>query len=103
MISLHGQLIMLLPKSLVLPYNTAMAFDVSHIAKLANLPLSDEEKKKFEKQLEETLSYIEHLKEVDTKGITPTSQVTGLENVERDDITTPSLTQEQALKNAPKT
>ena len=66
-----------------------MAFDVSHIAKLANLPLTEEEKKKFEKQLEETLSYI--------------SQVTGLENVERDDITTPSLTQEQALKNAPKT
>lgn len=80
-----------------------MKIDVSHVAKLANLPLSDEEKKKFEKQLEETLSYIENLKEVDTQDVKPTFQVTGLENIEREDEAAPSLSQEDALKNAKST
>lgn len=76
-----------------------MKIDVSHIAKLAQLPLSDEEKKRFEKQLEETITYVENLNEVDTKGVEPTSQVTGLENVTREDVARPSLTQEEALLN----
>ena len=77
-----------------------MKFDVSRVAKLANLPLSDEEKKKFANQLEETIKYIESLNEVNTEGVEPTSQVTGLENVTRDDIVKLSLSQEDALKNA---
>ncbi len=80
-----------------------MKLDVKHIAKLANLTLSEEEEKKFEKQLEETVDYIEGLSEVDTTGIEPTSQVTGLENVTRDDEISPSLSQEDALKNAKST
>ena len=80
-----------------------MKFDISHVAKLANLPLSDEEKKKFSKQLEETIEYIESLNEVDTKDVEPTSQVTGLENVTRQDTVKPSLTQEEALSNAKST
>lgn len=76
-----------------------MKIDVSHIAKLANLPLTNEEKKKFQKQLEETLSYIESLNEVDTENVEPTSQVTDLENVLREDEPTPSLSQEEVLKN----
>lgn len=76
-----------------------MKINVAHIAKLANLPLSDEEKSKFEKQLEETLTYVENLKEIETKDVEPTSQVTGLENVTREDIAAPSLTQEEALSN----
>lgn len=79
-----------------------MKINVSHIAKLANLPLSDEETKKFDKQLSEVLQYIEKLNELDTKNVEPTSQVTGLENVLRSDETASSLTQEQALSNAPK-
>jgi aspartyl-tRNA(Asn)/glutamyl-tRNA(Gln) amidotransferase subunit C len=77
-----------------------MKIDVIHIAKLANLPLSSEEKTKFEKQLEETIKYVQELNDVDTSGIEPTSQVTGLENVTRDDIAKPSLTQDQALSNS---
>jgi aspartyl-tRNA(Asn)/glutamyl-tRNA(Gln) amidotransferase subunit C len=77
-----------------------MKIDVSHVAKLANLPLTPEEKKKFEKQLDETLEHIANLNAIDTKGIEPTSQVTGLENVTRDDIVTQSLSQKDALKNA---
>ena len=74
--------------------------DIDHLAQLANLPLSTEEKKKFEKQLEETLDYVKQLEEIDTKNVEPTSQVTGLENVLREDEAAPSLSQEGALKNA---
>ena len=74
-----------------------MKIDVSHVAKLANVPLTQLEKKKFEKQLSEILSYVEKLKEVDTKNVEATSQVTGLENVDREDKASSSLNQEQAL------
>lgn len=77
-----------------------MKIDVTHVAKLANLPLTDEEKKKFEKQLSETLDVIANLSEIDTKNIEPTSQVTGLENVTREDEVKPSLSQKEALQNA---
>lgn len=76
-----------------------MKIDASQIAKLANLPLTEDEKKKFEPQLEETLSYIDQLNEIDTKIIEPTSQVTGLENVSREDVAKASLSQDQALSN----
>ena len=77
-----------------------MKIDVSHVAKLANLPLKPDEEKRFEKQLSEILSYVEKLKEVDTKNVEITSQVTGLENVTREDETSPSLSQEEALSKA---
>jgi aspartyl-tRNA(Asn)/glutamyl-tRNA(Gln) amidotransferase subunit C len=80
-----------------------MKFDVNHVAKLANLTLSDEEKTKFEKQLEETVEYVKGLDEVDTTEVEPTSQVTGLENITREDEVRPSLSQEEALKNAKST
>lgn len=80
-----------------------MKIDVKHVAKLANLPLTSEEEKKFGEQLSETLDYVNRLEEIDTKGLEPTSQVTGLENVTREDEVTPSLTQEEALKNAKST
>lgn len=76
-----------------------MKIDVSHIAKLANLPLKENEKEKFEKQLTETLSYVENLQEVDTTNVTPTDHITGLENVTREDVSSPSLTQKEALSN----
>ncbi|HZE87377.1 MAG TPA: Asp-tRNA(Asn)/Glu-tRNA(Gln) amidotransferase subunit GatC [Methylomirabilota bacterium] len=76
-----------------------MKINVSHVAKLANLPLTDEEKKKFESQLATTLEYIEQLNEVDTKNVEPTSQVTGLENVTREDKTAASLSQKTVFAN----
>lgn len=76
-----------------------MKLDIAKVAKLANLTLSEEEEKKFEKQLEETITYIENLDEIDTTDVEPTSQVTGLENVTREDEVKPSLSQEQALSN----
>lgn len=83
----------------MLRYNKCMKINVPHVAKLANLPLKPDEKGKFEKQLSEILSYFEKLKEVDTKNVETTSQVTGLENVTREDKTSSSLPQEEVLKN----
>lgn len=76
-----------------------MQINVPHVAKLASLPLKKEEIEKFQKQLSAILDYIKKLDEVDTKNIKPSSQVTGLENVTRDDKPSPSLSQEEVLKN----
>jgi aspartyl-tRNA(Asn)/glutamyl-tRNA(Gln) amidotransferase subunit C len=59
--------------------------EVRHIAKLARLNLSDEEIDKFSTELTSILDYIDMLKEVDTKDVEPTEQVTGLRNSFRDD------------------
>ena len=59
--------------------------DVKHVAKLANLPLSDELAKKLQKDLDATLKLVDELAELDLIGVEPTSQVTGLTNVTRED------------------
>lgn len=80
-----------------------VTIDVDHIASLASLTLSEEEKRTFTGQLEETIEYVKRLEELNTQGIQPTSQVTNLENITRDDIASPSLSQDEALKNAKST
>ncbi len=80
-----------------------MKIDVLHIAKLANLPLKEDEIKKYEEQLLEILEYIEVLKKVNTDNVSETSQVTGLENITKEDLTTPSLSQDEALSNTKNT
>jgi len=77
--------------------------DVNKVAKLANLTLQKDEEEKLGKQLEETIEYVKQLEEIDTKNVEPTSQVTGLENVLRNDDIKPSLTQEEALANSKST
>lgn len=77
-----------------------MKININHIAKLANLTLLPQEKSKLEKQLEETIEYVDELNKINTSNIKPTNQVTGLENITRNDTTKPSLSQEQALLNA---
>lgn len=74
--------------------------DVKHIAYLAKLDIKEEKIKKFQKQLSQILNFVNHLAEVDTKDVTPTSQVTGLENVFREDVIKPSLSQVETLSNA---
>ena len=76
---------------------------VEHVAKLANLRLKKSELKKFQKQLSSILEYVNQLKELDTKRVEPTSQVTGLENVFREDEIQSSMSQEEALSNAKET
>lgn len=59
--------------------------EIEHIAKLARLDLTNEELEKYGGQLSGILGYIDMLKEVDTTGVEPTAQVTGLENMLRED------------------
>ncbi|OGH31580.1 MAG: hypothetical protein A3J69_00890 [Candidatus Levybacteria bacterium RIFCSPHIGHO2_02_FULL_42_12] len=80
-----------------------MKIDIAHVAKLANLPLSPKEEKKFEKQLSDVLGYIQKLNEVDTENVEPTFQVTGLETIVRCDTTFPSLSQDEALSGSTST
>lgn len=77
-----------------------MKIDVKHVAKLANLPLSSDEEEKYSEQLSEILEYVDQLNEVDTSSVEPTYNVTGLNNVTREDAPSPSLTQEEVLSNA---
>ncbi|MBI4121991.1 MAG: Asp-tRNA(Asn)/Glu-tRNA(Gln) amidotransferase subunit GatC [Parcubacteria group bacterium] len=64
--------------------------DVLKVAKLARIELSEAEVDKFQGQLSAVLSYIEQLQKVDTKNVPITAQVTGLENVMRDDKAVPA-------------
>lgn len=75
--------------------------DVEHIAKLARLEFSEEEKQKFTHQLNDILAYVEQLNKLDTSRVEPLSHVIELSNVFRDDVVKPGLTTEEALKNAP--
>lgn len=75
--------------------------EVAHIAKLARLHLSEEEMEKFSFQLSSILSYMEKLNELDTSDIEPTSHVIPLKNIFREDTVIPSLSPEDALRNAP--
>ena len=64
--------------------------DIEHIAKLARIDLSEKEKEVFCEQLSDVLNYMEILNEVDTQGVIPTTQVTGLVNVTRRDEVCPA-------------
>jgi aspartyl-tRNA(Asn)/glutamyl-tRNA(Gln) amidotransferase subunit C len=74
---------------------------VEHVAELAKLGLTDEEKDQFSQQLSEILEYAEILQRLDTTAIPPTAQVNDLRNVMRADVIRPSLSQDEALANAP--
>lgn len=75
--------------------------DVEHVAKLARLDLTDEEKVTFNDQLNAILKYAEKLNELDTDKIIPTTHVLHVSNVMRQDEMKPSLTIEKVLFNAP--
>jgi aspartyl-tRNA(Asn)/glutamyl-tRNA(Gln) amidotransferase subunit C len=59
---------------------------VEHIAKLARIKLTEKEEEKFANDLSSILDYIDKLNEVDTKKVKPIQQITGLENIVRNDI-----------------
>lgn len=75
--------------------------EVEHVAKLAQLELSDPEKDLFAEQLSQILTYVEQLQEVETAGIPPTASVAQPDAILREDIPRESLANEQALANAP--
>jgi aspartyl-tRNA(Asn)/glutamyl-tRNA(Gln) amidotransferase subunit C len=76
--------------------------DVQHLAQLSNLQLGDEEAARLQTDIGTILSYIQQLDELDTTGVEPTYQVTGLENVWRDDaVIDDNVTREQLLALSP--
>lgn len=74
---------------------------VEHVAWLAKIKLTEDEKNYFTKQLNEILDYFKKIDEIDTSNIPPTFHVLDLVNVLRDDEVEPSLPTEEALRNAP--
>ncbi|HEY8999005.1 MAG TPA: Asp-tRNA(Asn)/Glu-tRNA(Gln) amidotransferase subunit GatC [Candidatus Saccharimonadales bacterium] len=78
--------------------------DVLKLARLARLDLSEEEIAAFADELGAVLEYVAQLRDVDVEGLEPTSQVTGLTNVMRDDVLKDyGVTREDLLRLAPKT
>ena len=75
--------------------------EVEKICDLANLEVDKDEKEKFTNELDDILNYIEKLNELDTEKVKPTVYPVPLKNVLRRDEVGKSLTQKEALKNAP--
>ncbi len=76
--------------------------DVEHVALLARLELSEEEKKTFTEQLGQILDHAAKIQKLNTAKIPPTAHIAPLNNVLRDDKTDECLSNEEALSNAPK-
>ena len=74
---------------------------VEHVAKLARLALTEEEKELYTEQLSKILDYIDQLNEVNTEGIEPMTQPIPTVNVMREDVVKKQFTREAILKNAP--
>ena len=77
--------------------------DVKYVAALAKIAVTHDEAAKLTKELDAILGYVQQLDAVDTTGLQPTYQVTGLTNVMRpDELVDYGTTREDLLKNAPR-
>jgi aspartyl-tRNA(Asn)/glutamyl-tRNA(Gln) amidotransferase subunit C len=75
--------------------------DIKYVAHLARIALTPEEESTLGAQLGNILGYIEKLNELDVSAVEPTAHAVPLVNVTRADEARPSLTNEEALRNAP--
>lgn len=75
--------------------------DVEHVAKLARLELTEEEKEKYAGQLGDVLKYVEQMNEVDTTDVVPMAHAMDFVNVVREDEVRYEQTKEELMKNAP--
>jgi len=75
--------------------------DILKLAELSNLEISDDEVKKFQKEIQSVMEYIDILSNVDTTGVEPTNQVTGLVNATREDEIWDYAPVRDLLKNVP--
>ncbi len=75
--------------------------DVEHVAKLARLELTQEEKELYTKQLGDVLKYVDQMNEVDTSNVKPMTQVIDFVNVMREDEVHYEQTKEELMANAP--
>ena len=77
-------------------------FDVAYVAQLARLDLSAEEIALFQTQLAQVLEHVARLQELELEGVEPAAHAIPAFNVFREDETRVSLTQEEALREAPR-
>lgn len=77
--------------------------EVEHVALLARLSLTEEEKKTFTGQLSSILDYADTLKLLNTEGIEPLTYILPMNNVFRADEIKPSIARDEMLANAPLT
>jgi aspartyl-tRNA(Asn)/glutamyl-tRNA(Gln) amidotransferase subunit C len=75
--------------------------DIDHVARLARIALTPDEKAKFSRQLNEVIHHIEQLARVDVSQVEPTAHAFPVYNVWADDVAQPGLPVEDALRNAP--
>jgi len=75
--------------------------EVEHVARLARLALSPEEKERMRRELDGILAYIDKLRALDTEGVEPTSHAVPVTNVMREDAPRPSFPRADMLANAP--
>jgi aspartyl-tRNA(Asn)/glutamyl-tRNA(Gln) amidotransferase subunit C len=75
--------------------------DVEHIAQLARLHLSEEEKERYREQLSDILEHVSALNKLDTKDVQPMSSVVVESSRLREDIAGEAMPREDLLRNAP--
>lgn len=75
--------------------------DVEHVAKLARLELTEEEKELYTKQLGDVLKYVDQMNEVDTSSVKPMSHAVDFVNVMREDKVVYEHTKYELMANAP--
>ena len=80
-----------------------MEVDLSRVAQLAHIELTQEEEQRISPQIAEVLQYVEKLRELNVEDAEPTAHAIPLDNVLRKDELRISLSQEEALSNAPQT
>ena len=86
---------------MVIKTDAVRKIDVEYVAQLARVSLSAEEKKLFQKQLEEIVDYVNDISSVDVAGVQPMAHSTANQNVFRRDESRAGLDRETVLKNAP--
>ena len=77
-------------------------FDIKYVANLARIALTPEEEARLGSQLDDILGYVKKLEELDVSDVEPMAHAVPLDNVLRADEVQPSITNEEALANAPK-
>lgn len=76
---------------------------IEHVANLARLNLTEQEKESLTSEMEEVISYVDKLNELDTEGVKPMEHVIPMKNVLREDRAEKSMDREKILANAPST
>lgn len=74
---------------------------IEHVADLARIFISDEEKNSLESELSSIIDFANKLSEADTKGIEPIAHSLPIQNVFRKDEIVPSYKREELIENAP--